>query len=294
MFPVPFTCFLELREGSSSFRPFILAELASAGVKHLVLNKFLVAEILRDASLLKTLPSELSQVGLDFVDSHALYGLPYDLMNHGDAMQEHRILLGKLQLNIAAELGVDTMTFHIGNDALALEIPLEKIRSNACRNLEALLPEAERCGVTLCIENSWNMCSCPNSLLALKREFPTETLGFCFDSGHANILSSRAKALEGGGARERWSSRGREVVWEDQALEKMLPHVVNCHLHDNNALVDQHLPPGDGCVDWPEVVRLLRQAPRLKCIQSEVKIIAHGCSARKLCDRFETILGDLF
>ncbi|MBQ6474131.1 MAG: sugar phosphate isomerase/epimerase [Victivallales bacterium] len=292
MFPAPFTYFLEFREITPKLRPFILAELASAGVRHLVLNKFLVAEILQDASLLKTLPNELSRAGLDLVDSHALFGLPYDLMLYGDPMQEHRILLSRLQLNIAAELGVDTMTFHIGNDALAAEIPLEKLFSNACRNLEALLPEAERCGVTLCIENSWNVISRPDSLLAFKREFPTETLGFCFDSGHANILSSHAKSAEGGGARERWGARGMEVEWEDQALEKMLPHVVNCHLHDNNGFADQHLPPGEGCVDWSRIVRLLRQAPRLKSIQSEVKLIAHGCSARKLCDRFATVFGD--
>ena len=291
MFPAPFTYFVEFREITPKLRPFILAELASAGVKHLVLNKFLIADILQDASLVKTLPIELSQAGLDFVDSHALFGLPYDLMLYGDQMQEHRILLGKLQLSIAAEMGVDTMTFHLGNDALVPEIPLEKLCENACRNLEALLPEAERLGVTLCIENSWNILSRPDSLLTFKREFPTKALGFCFDSGHANILSSHAKSAEGGGARERWAPRGREVEWEDHALEKMLPHVVNCHLHDNNGFFDQHLPPGEGCVDWSGAVALLRQAPRLKCLQSEVKLIAHGCSARKLCDRFATIFG---
>ena len=32
---------------------------------------------------------------------------------------------------------------------------------------------------------------------------------------------------------------GRETPsWDDKILEKMLPHVVNCHIHDNMGQVD--------------------------------------------------------
>ena len=66
--------------------------------------------------------------------------------------------------------------------------------------------------------------------------------------------------------------------------------MVNCHLHDNNAVKDQHLPPGMGCVDWKNIVSLLKRAPRLKCIQSEVKIVNNNISFSKLSSLFNTIL----
>ena len=72
-------------------------------------------------------------------------------------------------------------------------------------------------------------------------------------------------------------------------LEKMLPHIVNCHLHDNNGAQDEHKLPGDGCVDWSHVMPLLRQAPRLQLLQSEVVTARHGISTGKLLERFNKL-----
>ena len=66
----------------------------------------------------------------------------------------------------------------------------------------------------------------------------------------------------------------------------MLPHVVNCHLHDNNGLTDQHLNRGAGTVDWPKVLSLLKTAPRLKVIQSEVIPMRTHTAIRDVCAAF--------
>ena len=64
---------------------------------------------------------------------------------------------------------------------------------------------------------------------------------------------------------------GCEAEPDDAVLEKMLPHVVNCHLHDNDGMTDRHWLPGDplGAIDWKSVVPMLLSAPRLRAIQCE-------------------------
>ncbi len=284
--PVTYAFDLDIQD--ECMRRFILHELASCGIRHLVVSSLTFREILRDFRYMDKLLIELEAEGMSFVDSHAIFGGTNDLLHHGD-MYKHYSLLRKLQINLAAGMGVDTITFHPGNDSADLEYSIDQLMDNVKRNLDEILPEAEKCGVTVCIENSWNIMSSPEGLLEIKKDFPTDTLGFCFDSGHANLLSPNAAPFDDSNARQRWALRGKEVQWEDRALEKMLPHVVNCHLHDNNAVIDQHLPPGAGSVDWKKTSALLKKAPRLKCIQCEVAMMQCGMDAASLSNIFNSM-----
>ena len=288
---VPLTFLYDLGPNVESFRPYILHCFAECGAKHLVLTNTLMAEILKNMNMMAKLKGEMAEAGLSFVDAHALFGAAYDLRTVDAATVQHVILLDKLQINICAEMGIQTITMHPGGDALNPEIPFEKQMDNVIRTLEAILPEAEACGVTVCIENSWARLSCPNNLLRIKAHFPTDALGFCYDSGHANVLSSNAKQYEESAAKDRWTvPYGLEPEWEDRAIDKMLPHIVNCHLHDNNAQRDQHKLPGEGSVDWEHVIDGLRKAPRLQCIQCEVKTISNNISIPTLCRTFDELL----
>ena len=76
--------------------------------------------------------------------------------------------------------------------------------------------------------------------------------------------------------------------WDNAILEKMLPHVVNCHLHDNNGIADQHLNIGCGTVDWQHIISLLKKAPRLQVVQSEV-LMGQPCAVRELCNTFQQL-----
>ena len=61
----------------------------------------------------------------------------------------------------------------------------------------------------------------------------------------------------------------------------MLPHVVNCHIHDNMGQVDEHVLPGKGNIDWVKISSLLKQAPRLKNIQSETGCFGDAVSIKE-------------
>ena len=286
---IPITYIFEFEKVEQDLWPFFMREFAAAGAGHLVLTQGLMMELLKDYRTIPSLKQEMANAGLSFVDSHAVFGGAYDLQNYNDEMQELRSLAYRAQLRIAAEMGVDTITFHPGNDIADLDKPIEKLLDNVRANLEQLLPEAEKCGVTICLENSWNIMSTPEYLLRIMNEFPTGRLGLCYDSGHANIMSGAGAGNQENGAIRRWAARGLEVKWNDHILEDMLPHVVNCHIHDNDGVKDLHLPPGQGCIDWKHIAQLLKKAPRLKCIQSEVKVLKNNVSIPSLCNTFNSM-----
>jgi len=73
----------------------------------------------------------------------------------------------------------------------------------------------------------------------------------CLDTGHINAFSRLPV--------KRWW----EVLGE---------RVIALHLHDNDGLSDDHLPPGNGIFDFPALVGLLRDRDTLPLMTLEVDI----------------------
>jgi sugar phosphate isomerase/epimerase len=105
-------------------------------------------------------------------------------------------------------------------------------------SVEHLRAFAKPLGVTLLLENIPNELSTPERLAELVRTAHFEDVGFCFDSGHAHIMST--------------------VL---QAFDVMKHAIRSTHLHDNRGDKDAHLLPGEGTIDWNECATLLRDAP---------------------------------
>ena len=266
-----------------------LPEFAANGVKNVVLSDLLISAIMKKYSFADTIRKYLDLTGVKFVDSHAPFG-PYIDMNVPEPSRRREMILRqKLALNIAASFGVDTMTIHIGNDARFPEVPLERQTELVCEALSELLPEAEKCGITICIENIWFRINTPDMLLKIKSHFPTPNLGFCYDAGHANLMTN-GRAFADGAASKAWGMFGETPDWDDPILEKMLPHIVNCHLHDNDGFEDSHQLCGKGSVDWKKVVSLLKTAPRLKNIQCESISTKHAFSVKEMIETTNAVL----
>lgn len=282
---------------TDQIRPYIFQEFAQNGVKNLVFSDQMLARCLQNFHLPDTLKSEMEQAGLKFVDSHAVFGQRIDLNTPDERDRGIAVQRLKLSLEIIAYMGVDTVTVHVGNNAWmdekyrSLEQNVERIEDS----LSQVLPTAEKTGVTICIENIWYPTNTPEVLLKIKEHFPTDALGFCYDAGHANICAKGYMYESGGRYGDAWRTiYGKDPVWDDQIGEKMLPHIVNCHLHDNYGEQDQHFAPGNGNVDWKKTTDLLRRAPRLKNIQSEVILLRDNISIRSLAEKFRQILPECF
>ena len=284
---IPVTYLVSQIPQPEKVRRSILRELAVNGVKHIVLGDAMISEIVRNPAFAQTLQKEAAAEGLSFMDSHAPFGKALD-MNNPDAGGIVSTAQ-KLHLHIAAMFGIKTMTIHVGNNYYFQDAPLEVQRDRICRRLEKLLPVAEELGIIICIENIWFKINTPEQLLFIKERFPSDNLGFCFDSGHANIMQHGHKFPEGI-ARTSWDKdNSGEPSWDDRVLEKMLPYIVNCHLHDNSGDRDQHTLPGDGVIDWQKVKNLLMQAPRLQVIQSEVIFERNSLAIKNVVKKFDEI-----
>jgi sugar phosphate isomerase/epimerase len=289
MFNVPVTFLYDYASSMTrTERCIVFREFAENGAPNLVLTDTAIQKIMADFRFSRELREDAEACGIKFVDAHAPFGVLLDL-NCPDPDYRHQMKLRhKLSLNICREMGVDTITVHVGNDVPS-DLPLQKHLDNISDALDAILPEAEKCGVTVCIENIWFRTNTPERLLEFKEKFPTDNLGFCYDAGHANLMFN-GRNTKDSHAKKCWDFHGEQVPWDGEILEKMLPHLVNCHLHDNNGENDQHYMPYDGCIDWKHIVGLLKKAPRLKSIQSEViPHCARNFSISKVCSIFRQL-----
>ena len=289
MFQVPVTYLFDFEYTDDKTRPYVMHEFAACGAKHLVLTDTLISKILQVRGLQEILLKEMADEGLSFMDAHAPFGSKLDLNCPVESFRPQAMLRQKLALQIAAEMGVKTITVHVGNEPHHPDYPVERQFDFIKRSLDELLPFAESLGIIICIENIWFQLNTPERLLAVKKEFPTDALGFCYDSGHANLMD-KGRNNPDSNPFKAWGNVPPQ--FDDHILEKMLPHVVNCHLHDNNGIVDQHVNIGRGNIDWPHIVGLLKKAPRLQVIQSEVIPVRTHDSIHDICAKFAE-LGEL-
>lgn len=291
MYPVPVTYLYDFEEVSEKMRPRIMHEFAANGAKHLVYTAGLIRQCLQNMTNLERMQKEMAAEGLTFVDAHVPYENELNL-NAPVSPARRRIMAKyqKLVMEMTAYMGVKTLTVHSGNNSWFTpeQCSLQQNMDNVCAMLDLVLPTAEELGITYCMENIWFQTNTPDFLIAIKEKFPTDALGFCYDAGHANEMD-KGRLYEDSNAGRAFEKVGVPVPWDDHILEKLLPNVVNCHIHDNTGQWDDHKIPGRGNVNWDHIVSLLKQAPRLQCIQSEVHPVHANESIREICEAFRKL-----
>ena len=290
MIPVSFYCKWEELYGENARRQ-MMADFAAAGAKHLVLTDGLLNMIAGDPKLYRELPLELADAGLSFADAHLPYRGCCDLWVPIPERRPQLLARMKFMLQLIADYGIRTCTVHTGNRVYYPAYTLAQHRDAARASLDELLPLAEKLDITLCLENLFKPLSDLKTIIELNEEFRSDHLGACFDSGHANVME-RGMNYPDCVAISRWEAFDMRIEWAEDLLEKMLPYVVNCHLHDNCGAADAHDLPGRGTVDWQNVVAKLRTAPKLKCIQSEVKPLRNRIAIDTLVGTFNDLLKD--
>lgn len=268
MSTVPITYLFDFEFCTDAIRPYIMAEFAANGARHLVLSDTLVRMIMRAPGLAAQLQKEIDAAGMTFVDSHAPFGTYEDLNVPDPRYRGNMLDRLKVALRIVADLGVNSIAVHTGNTPeVWKDYSLEQLHEALLASLEEIVPLAEELGVTIAIENIWFPVNTPEKLMDAVSKISSPGLGVCYDAGHANLMKMDRGFTESGPI-SGWKNNG-PIEWDDQILEKMLPEVTTCHIHDNHGQHDNHLLPGEGNIDWQHVAALLKQAPRLKCIQCE-------------------------
>lgn len=124
--------------------------------------------------------------------------------------------------------------------------------------LDSLAPMAKEMGITICIENLYNALGghivegpCCHARRAVERmerfneKYHAEVLGFCFDTGHANLVGIDFESF----------------------ITELGSHLKALHIHDNDGIGDLHQIPftftrtreNRASTDWEGFIRGLRK-----------------------------------
>ena len=273
-------------------RQIAMCEFAANGVKHLVLCDSLLKMMGQDYKLAALLREQTQKAGVDFVDAHAPFRDFGDLFIPDERERRQMIARQKLNLLLVQEMGVDTCTFHVGSKYYP-DHTVDEHRDALFRSLDELLPLAESLGVTICLENLIRPLSTVDDLISYLRKYDSQYLGVCLDVGHANLKEQGKLHPAESNVPAAWEIAGLPVRWEENVAERLQPYIINCHVHDNGGIGDDHDLPGCGTIDWKRIVPILLNAPRLRNIQSEVLTARHNTPIRTVAENIRRLFGEL-
>ena len=176
-------------------------------------------------------------------------------------------------IDLASDLGVDTLLYIPG--VVTDDQPFSEVWDAARAATEALLPHAEQAGVTLAVENVWNaLILSPRDMLEFVDGFASPFLRVYFDVG--NVMQF--------GCPQHWI----EALGADRIARV---HVKDFTLRPGGWLGFTQLLHGD--VDWPVVMRTLRQVGYRGWITPEVSPSSADAESwvAELSAAMDTIIG---
>jgi sugar phosphate isomerase/epimerase len=189
--------------------------------------------------------------------------LGLDVASLDDHLAEYSAVCLSRGLEVTAGLGGSVMIIHTNYSPRFSRAGLREWLGNWSRRMGPLLEKARGLGVRIALENVWE--ERPEVLEHLVDVLSDRTAMVCLDTGHINAFSHRSPA--------RWW----EVLGE---------RVVALHLHDNDGLSDDHLPPGEGTFDFAALVPLVRERSPLPLMTLEVELSRAVEGRRYLEDLF--------
>ena len=254
---------------------------AELGVKRISIDSVTLKKAAEDPEFAGIVTKSAEDHKITIFDVHAPHGLGDSLGNPlpGGIEKSNEVMLQSLRT--AAELGAKIVTMHTARTRLVNRFapeagPIEHADldgavDRSVRQLEVLIPEAEKLGLIIALENLFLPSCTANHLMRIMEKARHANLGFCYDSGHALIVEKvPGKTPDMIADWIAWGWDNDTMTFQDDQLDVMLNDVVTTHFHDNNGNGDQHLLPGSGIADWKRIAERMRKAPRLLSVQSEV------------------------
>lgn len=175
---------------------------------------------------------KIRSLGLRAVSFHAPFADRIDITALDPAARE--IAVGELlaACEAAAVMGAENLVLHPGPER-AGRPPEEEFLTRMRNAAESLNTVASRCcerGVHLVLENMLPhlLFGHVNDMLYLLGSIRHCEVGTCLDTGHAYL--------------------SREL---GTVIHKLSGHLHLVHANDNRGDRDEHLPPGEGHIDWP-------------------------------------------
>jgi sugar phosphate isomerase/epimerase len=167
----------------------------------------------------------------------------------GDRSQELRaaaLAAMKTLLPLAADLGSPHIVLHMGHRTDA-----ETDAGLFLAGVEEVLETCPAYAGRLLVENTPDVARRPEEFALLRSHSDPARTGFCIDTGHLflNAGGDPACGLD-----------GRGQPGEDP-MATILAATYHFHIHDNQGDRDEHLPPGEGGIDWDKILNRLPECP---------------------------------
>jgi len=155
-------------------------------------------------------------------------------------------------LTVAGLLQAELMIVHPGVDKWRYPRLEQAWLSMALEFFPPLVEQAAQRDCRLAIENIYE--ESPDTLVKLVDGVDSDFFGHCFDAGH-------------------WHLFGRRPM--DEWLRSVSSRLFHLHLHDNHGRADEHLPVGDGTIDFSPLQKHLRLMPNAPSITLEAHSLEH-------------------
>jgi len=155
-------------------------------------------------------------------------------------------------LRFAGTLNASLVVVHPGFDKWRYPNLDQVWLAHATDSFALLVGRAADCGCRLAIENIYE--ETPYTLVRLVEELASDWLGHCFDVGHWHLFGKRPMP-----------------EW----LEAIGARLFHLHLHDNHGRADEHLPLGEGTIDFTPLRQKLRRMPDLPSMTLEAHSREH-------------------
>ena len=136
----------------------------------------------------------------------------------------------------AEQLKPRVIVFHPGYDEIRYGGSRLDWLKNSIDFWMEFLPRAKETGCIIAIENIFEKE--PSTLRGLLEAIDDPCFRHCFDVGHWNMFST--------GTLEGW-------------FTELGAYMAESHIHDNHGQADEHLPPGEGLIDFCKLFALLKQ-----------------------------------
>ena len=267
----------------------IMAEFKWHGVSDLVFGNTLITRVIEDVRFWSLLHRLAVKQGINLIEAHAPLGQGYDLCCPEKGRRPRMIEDHKRAMNYCAESGCKTYTVHMGAfESVYYQTPNDVLRPLVLDSLENLLPLAEKLDLVIALENSYERSNTPVEVAYYIEHFNSPFIQCCLDVGHANLMAPAP-----GKKREKYFQEmdwawGEKIDEYEGAYQRLAPYIVTCHLHDNDGYSDAHRLPGEGTIDWADLIPKIKRCPHLISMQTEVTTT--GIAIGKLVETFNKIM----
>lgn len=184
----------------------------------------------------------IRDLGMDPFSFHAPFRDAIDITALEEGQRESSLKELLVAADSAAAMGVRHFVIHPGPDRSGKPPEAEYVArmENAAAVLTRVAEHCRQAGMSLVLENMLPhlLFGSSSDVLYIMGAIKDMNVGLCLDTGHAHIAGDLYASVH-----------------------KLSGHLQMVHANDNHAHRDEHLPPGNGGIDWKRLVSRLSEMP---------------------------------